>query len=294
MTSAQEYVARDRRLDVMLRAGAREAVRQMARCGVTTLGAAAPTVSAGAAASASRAEAGPRRGCAAVLERARGFAAGSAPSMGHGHGHGAPSDAETIAVTFHEKDGSETTVRVRRSSRLEARVGSDDRSRASKPPSSSFASRSLFFRESQTAATRRSKPLPRPKASVPSSPRGPLGRPPDFKKLTACFTSRNTQAAIGHSMLEVAHRNDIELEGACEGSLACSTCHVIIDDQAVYDALPEPDDDENDMLDLAFGLTETSRLGCQVIAAKELDGMTLSLPRATRNFAVDGFVPKPH
>lgn len=121
-TSAQEYVARDRGLDVMLRAGAREAVRHMARCGVTTLGAAAPTVSAGAAASASRAEAGPRRGCAAVLERARGFAAGSAPSMGHGHGHGAPSDAETIAVTFHEKDGSETTVRVRRSSRLEARV----------------------------------------------------------------------------------------------------------------------------------------------------------------------------
>ena len=129
----------------MLRAGAREAVRQMARCGVTTLGAAAPTVSAGAAASASRAEAGPRRGCAAVLERARGFAAGSAPSMGHGHGHGAPSDAETIAVTFHEKDGSETTVRVRRSSRLEARVGSDDRSRASMPPSSSFASSISFF-----------------------------------------------------------------------------------------------------------------------------------------------------
>lgn len=102
------------------------------------------------------------------------------------------------------------------------------------------------------------------------------------------------EAPIGHSMLEVAHRNDIELEGACEGSLACSTCHVIIQDQAVYDMLPEPDDDENDMLDLAFGLTETSRLGCQVIAAKELDGMVLSLPKATRNFAVDGFVPKPH
>jgi hypothetical protein len=41
-------------------------------------------------------------------------------------------------------------------------------------------------------------------------------------------------------------------------------------------------------------LTETSRLGCQVIAAKEIDGLRLSLPRATRNFAVDGFVPKPH
>lgn len=64
--------------------------------------------------------------------------------------------------------------------------------------------------------------------------------------------------------------------------------------QAVYDLLPEPDDDENDMLDLAFGLTETSRLGCQVIAAKDIDGMVLSLPKATRNFAVDGFVPKPH
>ena len=79
-----------------------------------------------------------------------------------------------------------------------------------------------------------------------------------------------------------------------QGSLACSTCHVIIEDEKVYDALPEPDDDENDMLDLAFGLTETSRLGCQVIAAKEIDGLRLSLPRATRNFAVDGFVPKPH
>ena len=54
------------------------------------------------------------------------------------------------------------------------------------------------------------------------------------------------------------------------------TCHVIINDQAVYDALPEPDDDENDMLDLAFGLTETSRLGCRVIAAKELGGMAVA------------------
>ena len=63
---------------------------------------------------------------------------------------------------------------------------------------------------------------------------------------------------------------------------------------AVYDLLPEPDDDENDMLDLAFGLRETSRLGCQVIAAKDVDGMVVALPKATRNFAVDGFVPKPH
>ena len=122
---------------------------------------------------------------------------------------------------------------------------------------------------------------------------------PHAEKITVTFIEKDgtntvVKATVGQSMLEVAHKNDIELEGACEGSLACSTCHVIIDDQAVYDSLSEPDDDENDMLDLAFGLTETSRLGCQVIAAKELDGMVLSLPRATRNFAVDGFVPKPH
>ena len=147
----------------MLRAGAREAVRQMARCGVTTLGAAAPAVVAGAGASASRAEAGPRRGCAAVLERARGFAAGSAPSMGHGHGHGAPSDAETIAVTFHEKDGSETTVRVRRSSRRLKRASSEaaiDRERRRAPSWSSRTSIS-FFRESPVVDGDAREALPR-------------------------------------------------------------------------------------------------------------------------------------
>nr|AFK41730.1 unknown [Lotus japonicus] len=99
---------------------------------------------------------------------------------------------------------------------------------------------------------------------------------------------------VGMSMLEAAHENDIELEGACEGSLACSTCHVIIMDVEQYNKLEDPTDEENDMLDLAFGLTETSRLGCQVIAKPELDGIRLAIPAATRNFAVDGFVPKPH
>uniref|UniRef100_A0A0D9XE32 2Fe-2S ferredoxin-type domain-containing protein n=1 Tax=Leersia perrieri TaxID=77586 RepID=A0A0D9XE32_9ORYZ len=93
---------------------------------------------------------------------------------------------------------------------------------------------------------------------------------------------------IGMSMLEAAHENDIELEGACEGSLACSTCHVIVTDVDYYNKLEDPVDEENDMLDLAFGLTETSRLGCQVIASPELDGIRLALPSATRNFAVDG------
>ncbi|XP_051148729.1 adrenodoxin-like protein 2, mitochondrial [Andrographis paniculata] len=91
---------------------------------------------------------------------------------------------------------------------------------------------------------------------------------------------------VGMSMLEAAHENDIELEGACEASLACSTCHVIVMDMAQYNKLPDPCDEENDMLDLAFGLTDTSRLGCQIIARPELDGLRLSIPGATRNFAV--------
>ncbi|XP_040381083.1 2Fe-2S ferredoxin-like [Oryza brachyantha] len=107
-------------------------------------------------------------------------------------------------------------------------------------------------------------------------------------------TEQTISVPVGMSMLEAAHENDIELEGACEGSLACSTCHVIVMDVNYYNKLQDPTDEENDMLDLAFGLTETSRLGCQVIAKPELDGIRLALPAATRNFAVDGFVPKPH
>ncbi|GAB2293749.1 Adrenodoxin-like protein 2, mitochondrial [Dionaea muscipula] len=105
---------------------------------------------------------------------------------------------------------------------------------------------------------------------------------------------KHIKVPVGTSMLEAAHENDIELEGACEGSLACSTCHVIVMDTEYYNKLEEPTDEENDMLDLAFGLTELSRLGCQVIAKPELDGIRLALPAATRNFSVDGYKPKPH
>ena len=85
-------------------------------------------------------------------------------------------------------------------------------------------------------------------------------------------------APLGLSVLEIAHRNKIDLEGACEGSLACSTCHVIVDQQ-YFDRLDEPTEDEEDMLDLAFGLTETSRLGCQIIMSDELDGLEVALPK---------------
>ena len=89
-------------------------------------------------------------------------------------------------------------------------------------------------------------------------------------------------APAGLSLLEIAHKNKIDLEGACEGSLACSTCHLIVDPDD-YERLAEPTEDEEDMLDLAFGLTHTSRLGCQIILTEELDGLTVNLPPATRN-----------
>ena len=99
-------------------------------------------------------------------------------------------------------------------------------------------------------------------------------------------TRKEVEAAEGLSVLEVAHRNKIELEGACEGSLACSTCHVVVA-KDWYDKLAPATEDEEDMLDLAFGLTATSRLGCQIIMSKELDGLTVTLPAATRNMMVD-------
>ena len=92
-------------------------------------------------------------------------------------------------------------------------------------------------------------------------------------------------APVGLSVLEIAHRNNIDLEGACEGSLACSTCHVIVS-QDDFDRLKDPTEEEEDMLDLAFGLTHTSRLGCQIIMSEELDGLTVTLPAATRNMMV--------
>lgn len=90
------------------------------------------------------------------------------------------------------------------------------------------------------------------------------------------------EAPIGLSILEIAHQNDIDLEGACEGSLACATCHVILDEE-FYNKLKKPSEEEEDMLDLAFGLTHTSRLGCQIIITEEFNGMKVYLPSATRN-----------
>lgn len=99
-------------------------------------------------------------------------------------------------------------------------------------------------------------------------------------------SEKEINAPAGMSILEIAHKNDIDLEGACEGSLACSTCHVIVDKE-FYTKLNEPSEDEEDMLDLAFGLTNTSRLGCQITLTEELDGIRVTLPAATRNISIN-------
>ena len=120
---------------------------------------------------------------------------------------------------------------------------------------------------------------------------------PDYEvtfRIRKTGETKTVPAYEGDNLLRLAQRHDIPLEGACEGSLACSTCHLIVDDPEMYERIPEACEDEEDMLDLAFGLTETSRLGCQVVATTELAGLRVRLPQATRNMAVDGFVPKPH
>jgi ferredoxin len=106
-----------------------------------------------------------------------------------------------------------------------------------------------------------------------------------IKWITKDGTEHIKPAAIGDTLLLAAHRHDIPVEGACEGVCACSTCHVILD-RKVYESLPEASEVEDDMLDQAFGLTPTSRLGCQVTIAAEHDGISVRLPKATRNFYV--------
>ena len=109
---------------------------------------------------------------------------------------------------------------------------------------------------------------------------------PKITFVTADGTSKEFDAPNGLSVLEVAHKNGINLEGACEGSLACSTCHVIVDNEW-FDKLGEASEEEEDMLDLAFGLTRTSRLSCQITITKDNDGLRVKLPGETRNMLLD-------
>ena len=84
-------------------------------------------------------------------------------------------------------------------------------------------------------------------------------------------------AEIGKKMLDVCVDHDIDIEGACGGELACSTCHVIFE-KNLYDTLSEKTEEEEDMLDLAWGLTDTSRLCCQIEITKDMEGAKIVVP----------------
>lgn len=96
---------------------------------------------------------------------------------------------------------------------------------------------------------------------------------------------REVTAPVGLSVLEVAHRTigKETLEGACEGSLACSTCHVILINKDEFSSFPEASEEEEDMLDLAFGIEEYSRLGCQLIIKPEMEGFSFKIPALSKN-----------
>lgn len=89
-------------------------------------------------------------------------------------------------------------------------------------------------------------------------------------------------AAPGTVLLDLAQSHDQPLEGTCEGQMACSTCHVVVD-AADFARLPKASEDEEDMLDLAAGVTRTSRLACQIVLDASLDGLTIRIPGESRN-----------
>lgn len=114
---------------------------------------------------------------------------------------------------------------------------------------------------------------------------------PQAEPKTSTFTfcdrdgdKKSVTAKYGELLLDIAKNNDVDLEGACEGTLSCSTCHVIFDPEEFSKLdLPLPEDEELDMLDLAYELTSTSRLGCQVEVTDKFDGITVKIPEATRD-----------
>uniref|UniRef100_A0A8C0ZP62 Adrenal ferredoxin n=1 Tax=Castor canadensis TaxID=51338 RepID=A0A8C0ZP62_CASCN len=122
-------------------------------------------------------------------------------------------------------------------------------------------------------------------ASRPLSTSAPA-RSSSEDKITVHFINRDgqtltTEGKIGDSLLDVVIENNLDIDGfgACEGTLACSTCHLIFEDH-IYEKLDAITDEENDMLDLAYGLTDRSRLGCQICLTKSMDNMTVRVPDA--------------
>lgn len=94
---------------------------------------------------------------------------------------------------------------------------------------------------------------------------------------------KQIEAKVGQTLMSAALAAGIEIEAACDGNCACSTCHVYISEN-FFDKLTPASDEEEDMLDLALFVQPNSRLGCQVVMNQDLDGLEFKLPSATRNF----------
>ncbi|MEA3062088.1 MAG: hypothetical protein QOJ94_1869 [Sphingomonadales bacterium] len=90
------------------------------------------------------------------------------------------------------------------------------------------------------------------------------------------------EAPPGERLLDVAQADGQPLEGTCEGQMACSTCHVIVD-PADFDRLPRAGEEEEDLLDLAMHVTRTSRLACQIVLSGEIESLTVRMPAGARN-----------
>ena len=90
------------------------------------------------------------------------------------------------------------------------------------------------------------------------------------------------EGAPGTPLLDVAQAAGMPLEGTCEGQMACSTCHVVVAPEW-FDKLPPAVEEEEDMLDLAAGVTRTSRLSCQIVLSERLDGLEVRIPTESRD-----------
>ena len=92
------------------------------------------------------------------------------------------------------------------------------------------------------------------------------------------------EGSAGDTLLNVAQAAGMPLEGTCEGQMACSTCHVVVDADW-FDRLPEASEEEEDMLDLAAGVRRTSRLSCQIVLGEEMEGLIVAIPTESHDMS---------
>ena len=93
---------------------------------------------------------------------------------------------------------------------------------------------------------------------------------------------KEVEGRPGDRLLDVAWAAREPLEGACEGVMACSTCHVIVAAED-FDKLPRASEEEEDLLDLAAHVTRYSRLSCQIFLTDALESLTVRIPPAAHN-----------